>query len=61
MTTRCEFKIKAHLKYLQDVARSYLCPMPLYIWWFDIFQKGIDSEGYWWNGHCLLYIWWQVL
>jgi len=22
------FKIKAHL-----------CPMPLYIWWFDIFQK----------------------
>jgi len=26
------FKIEAHLKYLQDVARSYLCPMPLYIW-----------------------------
>jgi len=25
------FKIEAHLKYLQDVARSYLCPMPLYI------------------------------
>jgi len=24
-------KIEAHLKYLQDVARSYLCPMPLYI------------------------------
>jgi len=22
------FKVKAHLKYLQDVARSYLCPMP---------------------------------
>jgi len=25
------FKIEAHLKYLQDVAKSYLCPMPLYI------------------------------
>jgi len=25
------FKIKAHLKYLQDVARSYLCHMFLYI------------------------------
>jgi len=25
------FKIEAHLKYLQDVARSYLCPMPYYI------------------------------
>jgi len=35
------FKIEAHLKCLQDVARSYLCPMPLYI-----FQKGIDSESY---------------
>jgi len=23
------FKIAAHLKYLQDVARSYLCPMPM--------------------------------
>jgi len=25
------FKIEAHLKYLQDVARGYLCPMHLYI------------------------------
>jgi len=32
------FKIEAHLKYLQDVARSYLCPMPLlYIWWQVIY------------------------
>jgi len=26
------FKIEAHLKYYQDVSRSYLCLMPLYIW-----------------------------
>jgi len=25
------FKIEDHLNYLQDVARSYLCPMLLYI------------------------------
>jgi len=40
------FKIETHLKYLQDVARSYLCPIPLSVWWFDIFQKGIDSESF---------------
>jgi len=41
------FKIEAYSKYLQDVASNYLCPMPLYIWWFDIFQKGIGSKIYW--------------
>jgi len=30
------FKIEADLKYLQDVAKSYLCPIPLYICWLDI-------------------------
>jgi len=34
------FKIEAHLMYLQNIARSYLCPMLFYIWWFDIFQRG---------------------
>jgi len=41
------FKIKDHFNYLQDFARSYLCPMSLYIWGFYIFQKRINSETHW--------------
>jgi len=33
------FKIEAHLKYLQDVRKSYLRPMPLYI------DRSISSKG----------------
>jgi len=32
------FKVEAHLKYLQDVARSYLCPCP------SIFDGSISSR-----------------
>jgi len=38
------FKIEVHLQYLQDVTRSYFCPMSFYIWWFNIFQRCIATN-----------------